>query len=72
MAKLIIKKKIKQFNKVIKVDGDKSLSIRALLFGSQSFGKCVIKNLPRSGDILSTIKGLKKLGIKIILRKKYA
>ena len=31
MAKLIIKKKIKQFNKVIKVDGDKSLSIRALL-----------------------------------------
>ena len=44
MAKLIIKKKIKQFNKVIKVDGDKSLSIRALLFGSQSFGKCKIKN----------------------------
>ena len=70
MAKLIIKKKIKQFNKVIKVDGDKSLSIRALLFGSQSFGKCEIKNLSRSGDILSTIKGLKKLGIKIIFKKK--
>ena len=70
MTKLIIKKKIKQFNKVIKVDGDKSLSIRALLFSSQSFGECKIKNLSRSGDILSTIKGLKKLGIKIILKKK--
>ena len=38
-------KKIKDFNKIIKVDSDKSLSIRSLLIGSQSFGICKIKNL---------------------------
>ena len=30
--------KIKKFNKTIRVDGDKSLSIRSLLIGSQSYG----------------------------------
>ena len=44
MAKLIIKK-IKQFNKVVKVDGDKKFKYKSFLFGSQSFGKCEIKNL---------------------------
>ena len=52
-------KKIKAFNKVINVDGDKSLSIRSLLIGSQSYGICKIRNLPKSEDILSTIEGLK-------------
>ena len=69
MARLVIKKKIRDFNKIIKVDGDKSLSIRSLLIGSQSFGKSIIYNLPKSGDILSTINGLKKLGTQIILKK---
>ena len=64
MAKIIIQGKIKKFNKTIRVDGDKSLSIRSLLIGSQSYGLCKIKNLSKSGDILSTINGLKKLGIK--------
>jgi len=68
--KILIKKKISEFNKVISVDGDKSLSIRSLLIGSQSFGICKIKNLPQSGDILSTINGLKKLGIKIFFKNK--
>ena len=70
MAKIVIKKKIKGFNKVISVDGDKSLSIRSLLIGSQSYGICKIRNLPKSEDILSTIEGLKKLGIKIYFRNK--
>ena len=70
MVKIVIQKKIKKFNKIIKVDGDKSLSIRSLLIGSQSYGLCKIKNLSKSGDILSTIKGLKKLGIKIIFKNK--
>ena len=65
MVKIVIQRKIKKFNKVIKVDGDKSLSIRSLLIGSQSYGVCKINNLSKSGDILSTIGGLKKLGIKI-------
>ena len=65
MVKVVIQKKINEFNKIIKVDGDKSLSIRSLLIGSQSYGVCNIKNLSISEDILSTIKGLRKLGIKI-------
>ena len=44
MVKIIIQKKINDFNKVISVDGDKSLSIRSLLIGSQSYGICKIKN----------------------------
>ena len=70
MVKIVIKKRISEFNKVINVDGDKSLSIRSLLIGSQSFGICKIKNLPQSEDILSTINGLKKLGIKILFKNK--
>ena len=70
MVKIVIKKRISEFNKVINVDGDKSLSIRSLLVGSQSFGICKIKNLPQSEDILSTISGLKKLGIKILFKNK--
>ncbi len=70
MVKIVIKKRISEFNKVINVDGDKSLSIRSLLIGSQSFGICKIKNLPQSEDIISTINGLKKLGIKILFKNK--
>ena len=67
MKKIFIQKKNKSFNKIINVDSDKSLSIRSLLISSQSFGKCTIKNLSMSGDILSAIEGLKKLGVKIKL-----
>ena len=70
MTKIIIKKKIKSFNKIISIDSDKSLSIRSLLIGSQSYGLCKIKNLSKSGDILSTISGLRKLGVKIFFKNK--
>ena len=70
MTKIVIKKKIKSFNKIISVDSDKSLSIRSLLIGSQSYGLCKIKNLSKSGDILSTISGLRKLGVKIFFKNK--
>ena len=70
MTKIVIRKKIKSFNKIISVDSDKSLSIRSLLIGSQSYGLCKIKNLSKSGDILSTISGLRKLGIKIFFKNK--
>ena len=65
MTKIVIQKKIKNFNKIIGVDSDKSLSIRSLLIGSQSYGKCTIKNLSKSGDVISAIEGLKNLGVKI-------
>ncbi len=70
MVKIVIQKRIKDFNKIINVDGDKSLSIRSLLIGSQAYGISKIKNLPKSEDILCTINGLRKLGINIFFKKK--
>lgn len=63
---LIIKRKIKFFNKIIKVDSDKSISIRSLLIGSISQNISKIENILESEDVKSTIKCLKKLGVKII------
>ena len=56
-----IKKKIKPFTKVIKVPGDKSLSIRWALLASQAIGKSKAYNLLRSEDVLNTLRGLKRL-----------
>ena len=62
-----INKKIKKFNKKIKIPGDKSCSIRAILFASQCIGKSKIKNLLESEDVLNCIKAVKtSLGVKII------
>ena len=66
---LKIFEKIKPFNKVIKVDGDKSLSIRWSLIASQAKGKSKSYNLLKSEDVINTLKCLKKLGIKIKLLK---
>ncbi len=66
-----IYKKIKPFNKIITVDGDKSLSIRWLLMASQSTGVSKAYEILKSEDILSTINCLKKLGVKIKLKKTY-
>ena len=65
-----ISSKIKKFNKLIKVPGDKSISIRSLLLSSQAVGISKIYNLLESDDVISTIKSLRKLGIKIIKKKK--
>ena len=53
--KIIIKKKIQPFNKIIKVDGDKSLSIRWLLLASQATGISKAYGILHSEDIFSTI-----------------
>ena len=63
--KIVLKKKIKPFDKKIIVPGDKSLSIRWLLFASQAKGISKAKNLLMSEDILATINAIKKLGIKV-------
>ena len=57
--------KIKPFNKSIKVDSDKSLSIRSFLIGSISQDISSAKNVLESEDVVSTINCLKKLGVKI-------
>jgi len=66
---LKIKNKIKSFNKKIFIEGDKSISIRWALLASQANGRSVAKNLLRSEDILSTLRCLKKLGVKVKLHK---
>ena len=63
--------KIKPFKKTISMEGDKSLSIRWALLASQAQGKSRSYNLLRSEDVISTLKCLKKLGIKVKLSKNY-
>src|SRR5210317_2048623 len=60
-----INSKIKSFDKRIKIEGDKSLSIRWALLASQSYGKSTSINLLKSEDVLNTLNCLKKLGVKI-------
>ena len=67
---VIVKKKINKFDKSIFVDGDKSLSHRALLISSQAYGISKLKGILESEDVLNTINALKKkLGVKIIKYK---
>ena len=71
MRKFIsIKKKIDKFKKkTISVPGDKSLSIRFVLLSSLSQGKCTAYNILKSDDVISAIKNIRKLGIKIFIKK---
>ena len=68
---LLIKRKIKEFNKKIQVSGDKSLSIRWILLASQATGKSRAYNLLMSEDVLAALDSIKKLGIKVRMRKNY-
>jgi len=68
---LLIKYKIKKFNKQIQVSGDKSLSIRWILLASQAIGKSRGYNLLMSEDVLATLDSIKKLGIKIKIHRSY-
>ena len=62
---LIIKKKIKNFSKSITVSGDKSISIRWILFSSLANGVSKAKNLLKSEDVLAAVSAIRKLGIKV-------
>ena len=70
-APLLIKNKIKKFNKKINVTGDKSLSIRWVLLASLATGKSKAHNLLMSEDVLAAIDSMKKLGIKVLVYKNY-
>ena len=60
-----VSEKIKKFNKTVKIPGDKSCSIRAILFASQCIGISNIKNLLESDDVLHCVRALKTLKVKI-------
>jgi 3-phosphoshikimate 1-carboxyvinyltransferase len=57
--------KINKASGTLSLSGDKSISHRALLISSLANGRSIIKNLPESEDINSTIRCLESLGIKI-------
>ena len=67
---LIIKNKIKSFKKNIIVSGDKSISIRWVLFSSLANGISRARNLLMSEDVLASLNAIKKLGIKYKITKK--
>ena len=66
---LIIKKKINSFNHKISVSGDKSISIRWVLFSSIANGISIAKNLLMSEDVIASLDAIKKLGIKVKINK---
>tara|TARA_A100001011_G_C14274583_1_gene828569 strand:+ start:193 stop:1515 length:1323 start_codon:yes stop_codon:yes gene_type:complete len=69
MSKIIINKKIERFNGNILIPGDKSLSIRWVLFASLANGISKAKNLLKSEDVTAAINAIKKLGIRVISHK---
>ena len=62
---LKVNHKINPFKKTIKVDSDKSISIRSFLIGSICNNISSVKNVLESEDVFSTINCLRKLKIKI-------
>ena len=64
-----VKNKIRPFKKIIKVDADKSLSIRSFLIGSICQDVSIANNILESEDVKSTIQACKKLGVKIVRLK---
>ena len=68
---IVIKNKIGKYNKTIRVQGDKSISIRFVLLASQAIGISRVYNLLESEDVKSSIHAVKKLGVKISKKKNY-
>ena len=64
--RIVIKKKINNFNKKIIIPGDKSISIRWVLISSLSNGISKAQNLLISDDVLAAINSIKKLGVKVV------
>ena len=62
---LEVRDKIKHYKKTIKVDSDKSLSIRSFLIGSISQDISIVNNVLESDDVKSTIAACRNLGVKI-------
>ena len=68
---ITIKKRISEFNNKISVAGDKSISIRWVLFSSLADGTSKAKNLLMSEDVIAALNAIKKLGIKISLKNNF-
>ena len=67
---VLIDDKIKKFKKQIIVSADKSLSIRWVLMAAQAVGVSTAYNLLNSEDVKNALIAVKKLGVKVIKKKK--
>ena len=63
-------KKLPKFIGTINIPGDKSISHRALIIGSQATGIVKVSNLLESADVFSTMNALRKFGVNITKRGK--
>jgi 3-phosphoshikimate 1-carboxyvinyltransferase len=63
-------KKLPKFVGTINIPGDKSISHRALIIGSQATGIVKVSNLLESADVFSTMNALRKFGVHIVKRGK--
>ena len=63
-------KKLPKFVGTTNIPGDKSISHRALIIGSQATGIVKVTNLLKSEDVFSTMNALRKFGVHIIKRGK--
>ena len=63
-------KNLPKFVGTINIPGDKSISHRALIIGSQATGIVKVSNLLESADVFSTMNALRKFGVHIIKRGK--
>ena len=64
-----LNKKITPFQKIIKIDSDKSISIRSFLLGSICQNLSFASNVLESDDVKSTISVCRKLGVRVIRTK---
>ena len=60
-----INSELSNFNSVVNIPGDKSISIRWILLASQALGTSRAYNLLESDDIKNTINSIKKIGVQI-------
>ena len=66
--KIILKEEIPNFYKKISIPGDKSISIRWVLISSLAKGISKARNLLLSEDVLASIKAIRKLGVKVVVK----
>ena len=62
--------KLPKFKGVISLPGDKSISHRSLIIGSQATGIVKVSNLLESADVFSTMNALRKFGVNIFKKGK--
>ena len=66
-----IDSELNNFNSVVNIPGDKSISIRWILLASQALGPSRAYNLLESDDVKNTIKSIKKIGVQIKKKKNF-